>query len=162
LTDKPYLILGIDPGSRFCGYGLIEVEKRKIIAAGCDFIYLDERKNINERLCVLYDEIKNIIDEYKPQQAAVETMFFGKNIQGIFTLGQARGVIILALAQAGIPISEYSPREIKKAIVGNGNASKQQIRYMVSQLLPITKEKLTSDAADALAVALCHFNRNRI
>lgn len=84
-------------------------------------------------------------------------MFFGKNIQGIFTLGQARGVIILALAQAGIPISEYSPREIKKAIVGNGNASKQQIRYMVSQLLPITKEKLTSDAADAFSGRLVPF-----
>jgi crossover junction endodeoxyribonuclease RuvC len=89
-------------------------------------------------------------------------MFFGKNIQGIFSLGHARGVILLALAQEGIPISEYSPREVKKAVVGNGNASKQQVRYMVGQLLPISKEKLTSDSADALAIALCYFNRNRI
>lgn len=91
----------------------------------------------------------------------MESIFFGKNIQSVFTLGHARGVIMLALAQKEIPIIEYSPREIKKAVVGNGNASKQQIRYMVTQLLPLKQQKLTSDAADALAIALCHYNRNR-
>lgn len=140
----------------------MEVEKRKIVAAGCDVIHIDERKPLNERLCVLYEAINGILNEYSPQVAAVESMFFGKNIQGIFSLGHARGVILLALAQRYIPIFEYSPREVKKAVVGNGNASKQQIRYMVSQLLPLTKSNLTSDAADALAVAICHHNRNRM
>jgi crossover junction endodeoxyribonuclease RuvC len=102
-----------------------------------------------------------VLKEYKPDFAAVETMFFGKNFQGIFTLGQARGVILLALAQTGIPVFEYSPREVKKAVVGNGNASKQQVRYMIEQLLPTSKDNLTTDAADALAIALCHHHRTR-
>jgi crossover junction endodeoxyribonuclease RuvC len=141
---------------------LLELEKRRIVAAGCDVIHIDEKKPLTERLCILYREIRKIIDEYKPQFAAVESIFFGKNIQSVFTLGHARGVIMLALAQEGIPIMEYSPREIKKAVVGNGNASKQQVRYMITQLLPITQSNLTSDAADALAIALCYYNKNRI
>jgi crossover junction endodeoxyribonuclease RuvC len=132
------------------------------VAAGCDVIHIDEKKPLTERLCILYFEIKKILDEYNPRFAAIESIFFGKNIQSVFTLGHARGVIMLALAQQEIPIFEYSPREIKKAVVGNGNASKQQIRYMVTQLLPITQSKLTSDAADALAIALCYYNKNRI
>ncbi|MBM4400296.1 MAG: crossover junction endodeoxyribonuclease RuvC, partial [Candidatus Cloacimonetes bacterium] len=121
--SHPVRILGIDPGSRYCGYGLLEIDKRKIIAAGCDVIHINDRKPLNERLCILYEEISRILDEYKPQLAAVESMFFGKNIQGIFSLGHARGVIMLAISQKGIPIFEYSPREVKKAVVGNGNAS---------------------------------------
>ena len=112
-------------------------------------------------LCILYEEIRKVLEEYKPEIAAVESMFYGKNFQGIFSLGHARGVILLALAQLDIPIAEYTPKEVKKAITGNGNASKQQIRYMVGQILPLTKSNLTSDAADALAIALCHHNRNR-
>ena len=140
----------------------MEIEQRKIVAAGCDVIHIDERKPLTERLCILYEKILEVLKEYKPQFAAVETMFLGKNIQGILSLGHARGVILLALAQQNIPIMEYSPREVKKAVVGNGNASKQQVRYMVTQLLPITQKKLTSDAADALAIALCQHNRNRM
>lgn len=131
------------------------------MAAGCEVIKIDQRKPIPERLCIIYEEISKVLKEYKPDFAAVETMFFGKNFQGIFTLGQARGVILLALAQTGIPVFEYSPREIKKAVVGNGNASKQQVRYMIEQLLPLSKENLSSDAADALAIALCHHHRTR-
>jgi crossover junction endodeoxyribonuclease RuvC len=141
---------------------LLEIERRKIVAAGCEVIKIDERKPLTERLCILYEEINKVLHDYNPQIAAVESMFFGKNIQGIFSLGHARGVIMLALAQQGIPIHEYSPREVKKAVVGNGNASKLQVRYMIGQLLPIAKEKLTSDAADALAIAMCHYNRKRI
>lgn len=139
----------------------MEIEKRKIVAAGCEVIHIDDRKPLTQRLCVIYEEIRKVLEQFKPDYASVETMFFGKNFQGIFSLGHARGVILLALAQASIPIFEYSPREVKKAVVGNGNASKLQVRYMIEQLLPISKEKLTSDAADALAIALCHYNRNR-
>lgn len=140
----------------------MEIQKRRIIAAGCDVIHIDDRKALSERLCIIYDKISKIADEFKPQCAAIESMFFGKNIQGIFSLGHARGVIMLAVAKLGIPIFEYSPREVKKAVVGNGNASKQQIRYMISKLLPLSQSDLTSDAADALAIALCHHNRNRM
>jgi len=132
------------------------------VAAGCEVIHIDDRKPLIQRLCILYDEITKVLDEYKPDYAAVETMFFGKNIQGIFSLGHARGVILLALAKQKINIMEYSPREVKKAVTGNGNASKQQVRYMVTQLLPIIQKQLTSDAADALAIAICHHNRNRM
>jgi crossover junction endodeoxyribonuclease RuvC len=138
------------------------LEKNKIVAAGCDVIKISDRITLTERIRILYEEIRKILEEYKPDMAAIETMFYGKNFQGIFSLGHARGVILLALAQAGIPISEYTPREVKKAVTGNGNASKEQIRYMVAQLLPLTKSNLSSDSADALAIALCHHNRTRI
>lgn len=140
---------------------MLDLEKNKIVAAGCETIHIDERKPLTQRLCILYEEIRKVLEEYKPEIAAVESMFYGKNFQGIFSLGHARGVILLALAQLDIPIAEYTPKEVKKAITGNGNASKQQIRYMVGQILPLTKSNLTSDAADALAIALCHHNRNR-
>ena len=161
MNDAPYRILGIDPGSRHCGYGLLELQGRKIVAAGADVINVDEKKPLPERLSIIYREISRIITEFEPQAAAVESIFFGKNIQSVFTLGHARGVILLALAEKQIPIIEYSPREVKKAVVGNGNASKQQIRFMVEQLLPLKQTKLTPDSADALAIALCHYNRNR-
>jgi len=132
------------------------------VAAGCDVVHIRDRIPLTERLVILYTEINKVLEEFRPNFAVVETMFFGKNIQGIFSLGHARGVILLALAQHNIPITEYSPREIKKAVVGNGNASKQQVRYMVTQLLPISQAKLTSDAADALAIALCYYNKNRM
>lgn len=131
------------------------------MAAGADVIHIEESKTLADRLCVLYEGIKRVLSEYQPHLAAVESIFYGKNIQSVFTLGHARGVVLLALAESGIAITEYSPREVKKAVVGNGNASKQQIRYMIAQLLPLTKTDLSSDAADALAIALCHYHRIR-
>jgi len=91
----------------------------------------------------------------------VETIFYGKNIKSAFTLGHARGVAMLAIAQHNIPITEYSPREVKKSVVGNGNASKEQVEYMVQKILKLKNKPKTEDAADALAIALCHFNKNK-
>ena len=102
-----------------------------------------------------------IIAEYKPDIAVVETIFYGKNIKSAFTLGHARGVIMLALAQHDIKIEEYSPREVKKSVVGNGNASKEQVAYMVQKILNLSTKPKTEDAADALAIALCQFNKNK-
>lgn len=155
------LILGIDPGSRFCGYGLLQFEGRKVVAAGCDVIDISTTKDISERLKLLHERISEVIHEYKPDLAAVETMFISKHVKSIFTLGHARGVLLLALAQYQVPLAEYSPREIKKAIVGNGNASKQQVRYMVDSLFKLSNKPSKDDAYDALAVAYCHFNRLR-
>jgi len=153
------MILGIDPGSRYCGYGLIQIERNKVLAAGCDVFDVTRESTLGDRLCLLYSSISDILLEYKPDYAAVESMFFQKHIKSIFTLGHARGVILLALAQKGIPIIEYSPREVKKAVVGNGNASKEQVRYMIQKLYHLQDKKLRDDAYDALAIATTHYNR---
>jgi crossover junction endodeoxyribonuclease RuvC len=153
------IILGIDPGSIKCGYGLLEIDGRKIVAAGADVIKIKPGLPLEERISLIYKEIRRIIEEFKPDTVAVESIFYGKNIQSAFTLGHARGVILLAIAQSRLPLFEYSPREIKKAVTGNGNAAKHQIRYMVEQLLNLKESPKSEDAMDALAVALCHFNK---
>jgi crossover junction endodeoxyribonuclease RuvC len=153
------VILGIDPGSRYCGYGLLEVQGRRIVAAGCDVINMAREKDLLKRLDMLYIAIDGVMEEYKPEVAVVESMFFQKHIRSIFTLGHARGVILLAIARHKIPLQEYSPREIKKAVVGNGNASKQQVRFMVSKMLNLKSTQATDDAYDALGMALCHWHR---
>ncbi len=153
------LIIGIDPGSRYCGYGLLEVQGNTILAAGCDVINIAGEKELPRRLDLLYTAVEGILSEYKPELAVVETMFFHKQIRSIFTLGHARGVILLAIARQGIPLLEYTPREVKKAVVGNGNASKQQIRYMVSRIFKLKEIERKDDAYDALAIAMCHYNK---
>lgn len=153
------MIIGIDPGSRYCGYGLIQMEGRKVIAAGCEVIDVSKLSDLPERLNGLFSKIEAVLEEYKPEEAAVESMFFHKQVKSIFTLGQARGVILLALARRQIPIVEYSPREVKKSVVGNGNATKQQVRYMIHQLYALQAKEHRDDAYDALAIATCHFNR---
>lgn len=156
------IILGIDPGSHVCGYGILQLENNRIVAAGCDVIKINSTLELAERLAVIYSEIDQVIDEYKPDIAAVETIFYGKNIKSAFTLGHARGAILLALAQRKIKIVEYSPREVKKSVVGNGNASKEQVEYMVKKILKINIKPETQDATDALANALCLFNKIKL
>ncbi|MCD8480371.1 MAG: crossover junction endodeoxyribonuclease RuvC [Candidatus Cloacimonetes bacterium] len=153
------MIVGIDPGSRFCGYGLIQTERNKVIAAGCDVIDVAREQTLGARLCALYSRLSDVLTEYKPDYAAVESMFFQKHIKSVFTLGHARGVILLALSQHEIPIVEYSPREVKKAVVGTGNATKAQVRYMINQLYELNQPQIRDDAYDALAIATAHFNR---
>ena len=153
------LIIGIDPGSRYCGYGLIQMDGRTIVAAGCDVIDVTRWKALPERLMALHEQIVAVMEEYHPDVAAVESMFFHKQVKSIFTLGHARGVLLLAIASQGIPLVEYSPREIKKSVVGSGNATKAQVRYMINQLYPLKESPKRDDAFDALAIATCHFNR---
>ena len=133
------IILGIDPGSRFCGYGVLEIHKRKIVAAGCDVIKISPKLKLADRLVLIHSEVVKIILEYKPDISAVESIFYGKNIKSAFTLGHVRGTILLALAQNNLSIEEYSPREVKKAVVGNGNASKEQVKYMLEKMKLGTK-----------------------
>ncbi len=153
------IIIGIDPGSRICGYGLLETQKRSIIAAGCDAIDASTGKDLQERLAKLFAGIEAVVEEYKPDVASVESLFYHKNIRSVLTLGQARGVILLALARQKIPVLEYSPREVKKAVVGNGGATKHQVRYMIDQMFKLSSNTKPDDAYDALAIAVCHFNR---
>jgi len=122
-------------------------------------IDVTKEKTLGNRLKALYESICVILNEYHPEVAAVESMFFHRQIKSIFTLGHARGVLLLALAVKGVPIVEYSPREIKKSVVGNGNASKLQVRYMINQIYPLKEIPRRDDAYDALAIATCHYNR---
>jgi crossover junction endodeoxyribonuclease RuvC len=153
------IILGIDPGSINCGYGLIEIEGRKIIAAGADAIKTKSSEPLHKRIVIIYNEICKVIEEYKPSYVAIETIFFGKNIQSALTLAHARGVLLLAASQNNIPIHEYSPREIKKSVTGNGNSAKHQVRYMVEQMLKLKEIPKSEDAIDGLAIAMCHYNK---
>ncbi|MFC1898129.1 crossover junction endodeoxyribonuclease RuvC [Candidatus Cloacimonadota bacterium] len=155
------IILGIDPGSLNVGYGILQVENKRIVAAGCDVIKVNPSLSLEIRLKIIYSEIVKVIQEYKPEIAAVETIFYGKNIRSAFTLGHARGVILLALAQGELQIEEYSPREVKRSVVGNGNASKEQVEYMVQKILKLQLKPETQDATDALAIALCQYNKER-
>jgi crossover junction endodeoxyribonuclease RuvC len=155
------ILLGIDPGSRNCGYGILEIEKRKIVSAGCGVIKIHPDLALEARLLTIYKEITMIIEEYKPALAAVETIFYGKNIRSSFILGHVRGVLLLALAEKNIKTYDFSPLEVKRAVVGNGNASKEQVLYMVQKIVTERVKIPSQDAADALAVAICTFHKQR-
>lgn len=145
-------ILGLDPGSRITGIGVIEGER--LVAAEC----LDLGGGpMPERLAAVFAGIQAAIAEYRPEVVAIETVFMSRNAQAAIKLGQARGAAICAATAAGLAVHEYAPRLIKQAIVGRGGADKQQIQHMVRVLLR-TGDVLQADAADALAVALCHFH----
>lgn len=156
------IILGIDPGTRNCGYGILELQRRTILAAGCDVICVDTKLELKDRIPLIYDGLKKVLLEYQPDVAAVETIFYGKSIRAAFALGHVRGAILLLLSRAKIPIFEYSPREVKKSVAGNGSAHKKQVQYMISRSLGLDLEGKSEDATDGLALALCHYNRIRI
>lgn len=146
------VILGIDPGSRRTGYGLIRIEGNRHIHVASGF--LDVIKySASERLQKIYVGLQEIIQTYQPVEAAIEQVFMHENPNSALKLGQARGAAIVALHN--VPINEYSAREVKKSIVGNGAANKEQVQFMVRRLLNLT-QPIQADAADALAIALCH------
>jgi crossover junction endodeoxyribonuclease RuvC len=153
------IILGIDPGTLKTGYGIIEFTNGhiKLIASGV--IENKRIKSLPLRLKFIYDEISNLIEQYLPDELSIESAFYGKNVQSALKIGHARGVSILAAINKQIPTYEYSPREIKKSVVGNGAASKQQVMYMVNQILQLKKKKTKFDETDAIAVALCHLQK---
>lgn len=148
-------ILGIDPGLRMTGFGLIDMQGQKLryIASGC--IKSDSNQRLPERLHTLYAGITEIIGTYKPDIAAVEQVFSNVNPQSTLLLGQARGAAITALVAQGLPVSEYTALQVKQSVVGHGKAAKQQVAHMVVRLLTLPGEP-GSDAADALACAICH------
>ncbi len=147
-------ILGIDPGSRLTGFGIIEVNGDQAIAVQHGVIKAGTGE-FPERLGIIFAGICDLIGEHRPGEVAIETVFMSRNAGTALKLGQARGAAICAAISLGLPVSEYAPRSIKQAIVGRGGADKVQVQHMVTVLLQL-KEKLQEDAADALAVALCH------
>lgn len=148
-------IIGIDPGSRITGYGVIEVGGRNLRHIDCGGIHIPEKKPIEGRLLFIHQKIRDIFTKFNPDHASIEDLFFAKNAKSTLMLGQVRGIILLALAEMAIPYSIYPPKEVKKAVTGYGSASKEQIQYMVKKLLGLT-ETAFEDASDALAIAICH------
>ena len=153
------VILGIDPGSVITGFGAIETENRKTCLIGCGCIRTKAKTPFAERLRKIYGELAETLSHYHPDEVAVEEVFYSNNVKTALKIGHARGVILLAAADAGLPIAEYSPREVKQAVVGSGSASKQQVQFMVKNILTLKEAPQPYDATDALAVALCHAHR---
>jgi crossover junction endodeoxyribonuclease RuvC len=158
---KGLTILGVDPGSRATGYGLIKSTEQKNILIDYGVIRTDSKKSLPEKLKQIFEGLSEIMAKKRPNELAIEETFYSKNAKSALVMGQARGVAILAAACAKIPIWEYSPKEVKCSIVGRGNASKLQVQYMVKNLLGLKKLPQSPDAADALAVALCHAQKLR-
>ena len=153
------IILGIDPGSRCTGYGLIHSEKQKIKPIAFGIIRLPE-KSLGERLFKIYQKLAEVVQTYQPDTCSIEQVFMHRNVQAALKLGQARGAALVAVSSESIPVVEYSPREIKQALVGYGNAEKKQVQHMAGAILSI-REKIPPDAADALAVAICYAHQQR-
>ena len=152
---RPIRILGIDPGLRRTGWGVIEVEGNRLVFTGCGSVATSDKASLAERLVTLHDGLTKVVDDYAPHEAAVEATFVNKDASATLKLGQARGVALLIPARSGILVAEYAPNLVKKTIVGAGHCEKEQIRLMLRVLLP-KADPPTHDAADALAIAVCH------
>lgn len=151
------IILGIDPGTTIMGFGLIRVENKKMEFMRMDELILHKYDSHPKRLKKIFEKTLSIIDGYHPDELAIEAPFFGKNVQSMLKLGRAQGVAMAAGLIREVPITEYSPKKIKLAITGNGNASKEQVAGMLQNLLKIKQMPKHLDATDGLAAAVCHF-----
>jgi crossover junction endodeoxyribonuclease RuvC len=154
------IILGVDPGTLVTGYGVIEERNGKFKVLVSDVVKNRSEQSMPIRLRAIYTSLCKVIERYHPDEFAIETAFYGKNAQSAMKLGHARGVAILAAVNAEIPTSEYSPREVKRAVVGSGAASKDQVSYMIQSILKLKSPPKYYDATDALAVALCHYHKS--
>jgi crossover junction endodeoxyribonuclease RuvC len=148
-------VIGVDPGLRCTGWGVIDVDGSRLQHVANGIVRSDAKRNLAERLVQLHKGLAQVVETYAPAEAAVEASLVNKNPASSLKLGVARGAILLVPALAGLPVTEYLPNIVKKAVVGNGHAAKQQVEVMVGHLLPGV-EIASSDAADALAVAICH------
>ena len=157
-------IIGIDPGTICCGYGIVETRNKSDIARS-DTVHitsgdvkLNKKDLLPERLKKLYESLKSIIEEQKPAALCIEKIFYHKSIRSAFALGSVRGITLLLAAQNSLPVFEYNPTEVKMALTGYGRAEKRQVKEMVKILLNLKASKLSEDSADALALCICHIN----
>jgi crossover junction endodeoxyribonuclease RuvC len=153
---KERIILGLDPGTTIMGYGIISIKGTKLTLIQFGVIHLSKYENHELKLKKIFERVLNLIDEYHPDDVALEAPFFGKNVQSMLKLGRAQGVSMAAALYREIPIIEYAPRKVKQSVTGNGNASKEQVAKMLMTLLGIKELPKLLDATDALAVAVCH------
>lgn len=152
----PTLTLGIDPGTASTGYGLVEERDGELRLVACGVISTTPETPMPQRLRSIHDDLTGLIARYQPSQLAVEELFFSRNARTALAVGQARGVVLLAAAEAGLPVGEYTPLEVKQAIVGYGRAQKAQVQRMICLILNLAAVPQPDDATDALAVAVCH------
>ena len=156
------LALGIDPGTATTGYGFVRIiEDGSLVAVKYGVILTPKEATASARLEMLYDQLHALLNEYKPELAAVEKLFFARNVTTGIAVGQARGVVMLAIEQAGVAVFEYTPKEVKNAVAGYGGADKRQVQEMVRALLQLDSIPKPDDAADALAIAITHLNTRR-
>jgi crossover junction endodeoxyribonuclease RuvC len=148
-------ILGIDPGLRRTGWGVVEADDNRLVFVACGSVHTQDGASVATRLVTIHDGLLRVIDEFRPEEAAVEATFVNKDAGATLKLGQARGVALLVPARAGVLVAEYAPNVVKKSIVGAGHGDKAQVRMMIGVLLP-KADPQTHDAADALAIAVTH------
>jgi crossover junction endodeoxyribonuclease RuvC len=161
LADSESIIIGIDPGTNIMGYGIIEVINNipKMISMG--HIEISKFEDTYLKLNYIFERTLSLIEQYKPDELAIEAPFYGNNVQSMLKLGRAQGVAIAAALTRNIPITEYAPRKVKLSITGSGSASKEQVALMLQKILKIEQMPSKLDATDGLAVALCHFYQKK-
>ncbi|MEJ2005068.1 MAG: crossover junction endodeoxyribonuclease RuvC [Cyclobacteriaceae bacterium] len=150
------IILGLDPGTNVMGYGVILISGNKLKLLQFGVIHLSKYNTHELKLKKIFERVTNLIQEFSPDEVALEAPFYGKNVQSMLKLGRAQGVAMAAALRNDIPITEYAPKKVKQSVTGNGNASKEQVAEMIKTLLNFSEQPRLLDATDALAVALCH------
>jgi crossover junction endodeoxyribonuclease RuvC len=152
-------VLGVDCGTEYTGFGVVELRADDtLVCLTCGAIKLSPREPLPHRLAIIFDRLGAIIQEQRPDNVAIEDVFYAVNVKSALKLGQVRGVAMLAASSAGLEVAEYSPLSIKSAVVGYGKAEKQQVQHMVTRLLNLSEVPEPADAADALAIAICHLH----
>ena len=154
-------ILGIDPGLTKTGFGILDVQNENLKVIDYGIIKPKVKDKLEKRLLTIFEDITEIIKEYSPTIICIEEVFYGKNFKSALLLGQARGAAMVSAASRNISIFEYSAKKIKQSVTGNGNAKKEQVRFMVTSILNMKNNDIGLDASDALAIAICHFQQFR-
>ena len=152
-------VLGVDPGLGITGFSIMDTKRNQTHLSAYGTIKPKPKDSLPKRLNYLFEEMNKILDQFSPDVMAIEDAFYSKNVKSAMTLGQARGSLILAAAQADIPVHEFAPRKVKKSVCGNGAASKEQVSYMVTQILKLKEPPKPLDVSDAMAVGLCYINQ---
>ncbi len=160
MKDFDKIILGIDPGTNILGYGLIGITNKKMTLISTGVVRMSKLENHQLKLKKIFESITHLIEEYHPDEVAVEAPFFGKNVQSMLKLGRAQGVAMAASLIKGLPIEEYSPRKVKQSITGNGASSKDQVAKMIQTVLQLKTLPKELDATDGIAVGICHYFQN--
>lgn len=154
--------LGVDPGTAIVGYAVVAEDRGKLRLVVCDVITTPSTMAFPERLRVIFHGLSEVISEFRPQDVAVEELFFARNAKTAIAVGQGRGIVLLAAAEAGLAVSEYTPMQVKQAVQGYGSATKHQVGEMVKMLLKLDAVPKPDDAADAAAIAICHLHSSRV
>ncbi len=155
------LVLGIDPSTVATGYGLVELKNSMLRTVDYGVIRPPAAQHLHQRIKIIYDRVTEITSQVRPDAVAIEDLFYSRNIKVALSLGQARGAVILAAVNQGLPIFEYAPRTVKQAVTGSGSASKEQVQRMTQRLLNLAEPPQPLDASDALAIAICHLLKSR-